>query len=79
MDTINILTIDIEATDSGSLEAVATSHAANPVELGRQAPLCRGLDLMMILLKRGELEYLYPVEVCYNPVFIPVGFEKFCN
>ena len=44
MDTIIILIIDIEATDSGSLEAVATRHAANPKSetMDRQAPPCRG-------------------------------------
>ena len=31
-----------EATDSGSLEAVATWHVANPGGLGRHAPPCRG-------------------------------------
>ena len=44
VDTINILTIDKEATDSGSLEAVATWHVANPKSetMDRQAPPCRG-------------------------------------
>ena len=70
MDTINILKIDIEATDSGSLVAVATWHVANPKleTMDRQAPPCQFLWHLHTIWDKVSVKYC-PVASVKVPVY----------